>query len=662
MLQSIKNGLTEKVRSQKLDDKPKMGRGSIKEPSFDNERKESITKSSSVFTRLRFGSRRQTPTSSPPPKAANSKANKDIEGDNEYSVDRNTLSINHSTLRNIDYKNTSSIAESVKLRRSLNQGAPLTPLNTDNTLTTSRRKSNKLNSSLSHTSNSVEELEPKKILLDSGKCIDVETESCPYREDNGFELLDDYFSDSKSHASPSQAPEPYNESANASYDAIYPPDMGDIPQFICDFGGSNDNEEALRNSLFEDFSKDVQVLDVNPSPVTAAMSSLELSGERDSGVEHLKRHLLLATEVANGDDGAVQSTTSLDDLYSRSADSSMSCRSADSMRPNPKRSTSRREIVSTAVKLSTEYLPPVTKPYVLGAEPYLAQGAEILEIIVSILMIFLELTYELCMFVWALIQPFHSDLVVLLPSFMGLIVCFFGGSFMTIISAVEAYRLCGYETTLHGLSQIYEDLQRVYKSYNEQKAELEKGRQQELQEEQRRQQQKQNLRPLLVQQPGGKEHTAEQEQQEEDSAAKAIMLNASSCSFSASSDASADDQAVSIVLSGHQLDDGVVLDTTTSSSYGTSAICKSPERFHMADPSKTSHEQHVDMAVIFLRTVDPNKFVDALVGVSMCTLCVFSVTSSYYRRPCSLGQPRIRRRFGDGEAIFREDDHPGSIH
>lgn len=600
MLHSTK---TEKGRNQKLEPK----RGS--EPSVEIEGKERITQSSSVFTRLRFGFRRQNPTSSPPPnKAANSIANKNIEKvDYERSVDRNTSTLNHLTLSN-DYKNTSSIAESVKLRRSLNQA----PLNTDSTLSTSRRNSKKLDSSLSHINYADKKLESNVVLLDSGKCVEVEQQSCPLREDNGFELLDDYFSDSKSQSSPSQAADHYHESANASYDAIYPTDLGDIPQFICDFGSSNDNDEALRNSLFENFSEDLEVMNGNPSLVTADMDSLVPSGERNSAEELRSRNLPLATDVRNADD-SLQNTNSLDDLYSRSADSAVSCTSIGSMRPKASRSTSRREIVSTAVKFSTDYLPPVTKPYVLGAEPYLAQGAEILEIIVSIVMIFLELAYELCMFVWALIQPFHSDLVVLLPSFMGLIVCFFGGSFMTIISAVEAYRLCGYETTLRGLAQIYEDLQRVYKSYNEQKAELEE--QQRTQQQKQKQKQKE-LRSLLVQHPEG----TEQEPQPQENAAEQLQLNGSSFSFSASTscDASADDNAVSIALRDNQLDDDAVVDSNSSnsSSYDNSALCKSPERFHMADPSKTSHEQHVDMAVIFLRTVDPNKFVDALVGVS----------------------------------------------
>lgn len=37
------------------------------------------------------------------------------------------------------------------------------------------------------------------------------------------------------------------------------------------------------------------------------------------------------------------------------------------------------------------------------------------------------------------LEPYH--LHVLFPSVVGLILCFFGGSFMTLISAVEAYRM-----------------------------------------------------------------------------------------------------------------------------------------------------------------------------------------------------------------------------
>ena len=596
MLQSIKEL---KVRSKKVDEKSKGSPGYTTEPSYENEEEKRRPKSSSssVFTRLRFGNR-QISSHSPPPKttaSVYSKPNKIIDEDFEISLDKKAISSSYSILNNYEYKNTSSIAETVKLRRSLNQAPP----HKENTPDTSRR----VKGGLLYTSTIVD----KRELIDK-EVLDKSLE-------NRFECVDDYFSDAKSPESGSKRSDCCDESANASYDAIYPSDAGDIPQFICDFDGINSNEEALSNSLFDDFSGGLNLLEEERCTIPAEINPLESYEEGDCievcaaamaasqwELRNPSQPLTAQLRSSAGAGGELLQPKSVDELCSDSADSSMSwSSSATSSRPGRPamgKNKSRREIVSTAVKLSAEYLPPVTKPYVLGVEPYLAEGAATLEIIISVVMIFLELSYELCMFLWDLMRPLHSELVVLLPSFTGLIVCFFGGSFMTIISAVEAYRLCGYETTLRGLSQIYEDLQRVYKSYNEQKAELEKARRQEESDIQK-QSVNRELKVDSVDQLDG----------------KAAAFNASSFSFSGSSDAPISDRIEPVALCEPDLDGAAAVDSSSSSSSSSTALCKSPERFHMADPSKTSHEQHVDMAVIFLRTVDPNKFVDALVGV-----------------------------------------------
>ena len=230
----------------------------------------------------------------------------------------------------------------------------------------------------------------------------------------------------------------------------------------------------------------------------------------------------------------------------------LSSLSSESTSSGGEKRRSRRDIVSSAVKLSSEYFPAATQPYVLSAEPYLAEGAEILELAISWLMLVLELTYALCMFIWTLLEPVHSEIFVLLPSFFGLVICFFGGSFMTTISAVEAYRLCGYEATLRGLSQIYTDLRKVYQTYNEQKAAL--------------------------------------------------------------PPTSPVDRAI----------DGPAE--------------KSPEKFHMPDRAKSTHEQNVDVAVIFLRTVDPNTFIEAVVGVNMGLAAVLATLKLSFAKTITLGQ------------------------
>lgn len=53
-------------------------------------------------------------------------------------------------------------------------------------------------------------------------------------------------------------------------------------------------------------------------------------------------------------------------------------------------------------------------------------------------------------------DKYRIDLLV--PSFIGLSMCFFGGSFCTVIAAVEAFRMVGYQTTLDCMNDLYEDI------------------------------------------------------------------------------------------------------------------------------------------------------------------------------------------------------------
>jgi len=344
----------------------------------------------------------------------------------------------------------------------------------------------------------------------------------------------------------------------------------ETPQFECDYNVSHDSHD--RDYVMEDLScvlmdtirpLNSQVSSISPHQVRQHQSnSVSEDLEEDSVAPTATSCLLLRHE---------NRSTSLKlsaDNHSMSADSvdtdalQLSSASSDSTkRSNLDKRRSRRDIVSSAVRLGAEYLPAATQPYVLGAEPYVAQSAELLELAVSLVMILLELAYELCLWLWALLQPLHSEIILLLPSFAGLVVCFFGGSFMTTIAAVEAYRLCGYETTLKSLGFIMEDLRRVYTSYNEQRTK-----------------------------PSPESHTAP--------------------------------------TSG---------DVNSSSGQGQ-LLPMSPGQCHSPSPLKTAHQQHVDVAVIFLRTVDPNRFVDALVGVNMGFVAVVATVKLSFAKTITLGQ------------------------
>lgn len=71
------------------------------------------------------------------------------------------------------------------------------------------------------------------------------------------------------------------------------------------------------------------------------------------------------------------------------------------------------------------------------------------------------LAYQWLLSVWNSLSPYKPEL--LLPAFVGLILCFFGGSFFTLIAAVEAYKLCGYEATLTALKHLREEFLVVLK-------------------------------------------------------------------------------------------------------------------------------------------------------------------------------------------------------
>ena len=52
-------------------------------------------------------------------------------------------------------------------------------------------------------------------------------------------------------------------------------------------------------------------------------------------------------------------------------------------------------------------------------------------------------------------EPYRLELLT--PAFIGIIMCFFGGSYMTLIAAVEAYRTTGWESTYECLTHLYTD-------------------------------------------------------------------------------------------------------------------------------------------------------------------------------------------------------------
>ncbi len=71
----------------------------------------------------------------------------------------------------------------------------------------------------------------------------------------------------------------------------------------------------------------------------------------------------------------------------------------------------------------------------------------------------LEKIYNKALEIWAQLQPYKPDL--LLPSFVGLIMCFFGGSYLTLIAAVEAFNLTSSGVIIESAKILYEDFQKI---------------------------------------------------------------------------------------------------------------------------------------------------------------------------------------------------------
>jgi len=90
---------------------------------------------------------------------------------------------------------------------------------------------------------------------------------------------------------------------------------------------------------------------------------------------------------------------------------------------------------SRALKESLQYI-----------EPVVTKWASAIHFILLSLYITFEILLELSFELHNILKPYRLDL--LLPAFMGLIICFFGGSFVTTIAAAEAFRIVGYDSTM----------------------------------------------------------------------------------------------------------------------------------------------------------------------------------------------------------------------
>ena len=116
---------------------------------------------------------------------------------------------------------------------------------------------------------------------------------------------------------------------------------------------------------------------------------------------------------------------------------------------------STKATVTKYVNTLADYAPKQIQPHVQKAAPIIGQIAETIEKLIPIVYEYYLKALEL----WKKLEPYKPELLI--PSFVGLIMCFFGGSFLTLIAAVEAYRMCGYETTFNCLKSLYDDFNKI---------------------------------------------------------------------------------------------------------------------------------------------------------------------------------------------------------
>jgi len=88
-------------------------------------------------------------------------------------------------------------------------------------------------------------------------------------------------------------------------------------------------------------------------------------------------------------------------------------------------------------------------------EPVIAKIQELFYLALPYILLFIEKIKEL----WKVLEPYHPEEFA--PALFGLFMTFFGGFYFTTFAAIEAYRVCGWETTVDCLYLIYEDIKKV---------------------------------------------------------------------------------------------------------------------------------------------------------------------------------------------------------
>lgn len=111
--------------------------------------------------------------------------------------------------------------------------------------------------------------------------------------------------------------------------------------------------------------------------------------------------------------------------------------------------------VERYIVLVADKVPEQARKYILKAAPFVGKAADLAELAIPHLIH----AYQKFEEVREKAKPYKLELLI--PSFIGLIMCFFGGTFLTLIAAVEAYRLTGWKSTAACVEALLDDFQKL---------------------------------------------------------------------------------------------------------------------------------------------------------------------------------------------------------
>jgi hypothetical protein len=123
----------------------------------------------------------------------------------------------------------------------------------------------------------------------------------------------------------------------------------------------------------------------------------------------------------------------------------------------PVKAATTEEIVTNFLTALSSYdqCPAQVRPYLKQAAPHIGKLVQKIEDAIP----FIYKLYLLALEYWEKLRPYKPELLI--PSLVGFVMCFFGGSYLTLIAAVEAYRMVGFDATYNCIVMLIEDFKKI---------------------------------------------------------------------------------------------------------------------------------------------------------------------------------------------------------